>query len=455
MSKCKTKLRVTKLQLSVLKFCTLMAFTGFSCQVFGQIDFEKPPVNYGQTESQDAVAQLVKKMAAGEVQLNYDPRLGWLPSLLSELNIDVESQVLVFSKTSLQLHKINPRQPRALYFNDDVYVGFCQNGEVLEIAATDPQLGAVFYTLDQADDARQIVADRGQCLTCHATNRTANVPGYLVRSVYSDFNGRPRSGTRTFVTDHSTDFSNRFGGWYVSGQHGHMRHLGNIVAKDRLDPEKMECDAGANIDDLSKLFNTQPYLSAHSDLVALMVLEHQSQMHNLLARASMETRSALHHDAGINEALGRAMGTLSESTERRIARAAEDVVSYMLLTGEIALDSPISGSTEFAKVFSARSSKIGQVDSQGRSLRDLDLQTRLFKYACSYMIYSDAFKQLPELMYEKIRQRMYQVLSAEEPVAGYERLSAADRQAVLQILSETAPALFKGLGSSTVVLKSN
>lgn len=422
----------------------LLIVLGYSIG-WAQIDFEKPPISYGQAISEDPVARWVKSRSRDSLDLTYDKKLGWLPGLLKSLDIDPDSQVFVFSKTSLQLHKINPRQPRAIYFNDDVYIGFCQNGEVLEIAATDPQLGAVFYTLDQDAQAREIVADRGQCLTCHATNRTQNVPGYLVRSVFSDFNGRPRSGTRTFVTDHSTQFAQRFGGWYITGEHGSMRHMGNIVSRDRHDPEKMDFEVGANLQDLSQLFDTGPYLTPNSDLVAMMVLEHQTQMHNLLARASMETRSAIYHDRGINQALGRPIDTMSESTERRIARAAEDVVRYMLMVDEFQFDCAVRGNTRFAQNFAARSAKSGQVDSKGRHLRDFDLTHRLFKYPCSYLIYSEAFQRLPPPMYDRIRLRLLEILTSKEPLQGYETLSADGRQVVLEILNSTLPHLFKDL----------
>lgn len=413
--------------------------------IWAQIDFEKPPISYGQVASRDPIAMVIAQMTSGSIKLQYDDKLGWLPSVLKLMDIDPQSQVLVFSKTSLQLHKIGPRQPRAIYFNDDVYIGFCQNGEVLEIAATDPELGAVFYTLEQTEEATRIIPDRGQCLTCHATHRTQSVPGYLVRSVYSDFNGRPRSGTRAYTSDHATEFSKRFGGWYVSGDHGTMRHLGNIIARDRDDPEKVDQESGANLKDLSSLFDSQPYLTPHSDIVALMVLEHQSQMHNLLARASMETRSALYHDEGINEALGRVKGMMSESTQRRIARAGEDVVRYMLMADEITLDSPVQGSTEFVKAFEARAVSRHEVDSQGRSLRQFDLQSRMFKYPCSYMIYSQAFQQLPKPMYDQVRKRLYEILTAAEASNGYERLSDADRRAIHEILDQTMPQLFAGI----------
>lgn len=424
-----------------------LCLLGFVPPVRAQFDFEKAPINYGTTESKDAVAQLKQRIDAGTIQLEYDTKLGWLPSLLKHLDIDAQSQVLVFSKTSLQLQKISPRTPRAIYFNDDVYVGFCQQGDLLEIAATDPHLGAVFYSIDQTEGQPTIVADRGQCLTCHATNRTQGIPGYLVRSVYADFSGRPRSGTRTYVTDHTTEFDKRFGGWYVTGQHGDLRHLGNTIAADRTDPEKVDIEAGANHQDLSSFFNVQNYLTPHSDLVALMLLEHQSQMHNLLARASMETRSALYHDSGINQALGRPAETMSESTQRRIQRAAEDVVRYMLFADEHPLAHPVSGNTPYAAIFQARAEQGQQRDSLGRSLRDLDLQTRMFKYPCSYLIYSEAFQQLPTPVYQQVCRKLHEVLTVEETVSGFERLAATDRQAILEILDETLPGLFSGIQS--------
>lgn len=427
-----------------LLFGMWLVVSAMMSSAHAQMDFEKPPINYGSVESQDGVAGLVKRINSGEVSLEYDRKFGWLPSLLKELDIHPESQVLVFSKTSLQLHRIGPRQPRAIYFNDDIYIGYCQNGDVLEIGATDPQLGAVFYTIDQLEPQATILADRGQCLTCHATNRTHGVPGYLVRSVYPDIQGRPRTGTRSMVTDHTSDFEQRFGGWYVTGQHGRLRHLGNVMANDRSDPEKMDRESGANLTDLSAFFNARPYLSPHSDIVALLLLEHQSQMHNLLARASMESRCAYYHDQGINEALGRPKDTVSESTQRRMSRAADDLLKYMLFADEQPLDSPIEGNTEFAERFQARGTQFGQVDSKGRSLRDLDLQTRLFKYPCSYLIYSDAFRRLPQPMLDLVRQRLEEILTAEQSPAGYERLSRSDRCNLLEILRETMPELFAG-----------
>ena len=405
-----------------------------------QLDFEKAPINYGQAETHDPVALLSQAIDEGRETLEYSEEHGWLPSVLEKLQVSPDTQTMVFSKTSLQLHKISPRTPRALYFNDDVYVGWCQHGDVVELAATDPEQGAVFYTIDQdPSQPPKIVRDRGQCLTCHATNRTQGVPGYLVRSVYSDNNGRPRSGTRTYVTDHSTGIDERFGGWYVTGLHGNMRHMGNVFATDRSDPENIDREAGSNRRQLEELFDTTPYLRPTSDIVALMVLEHQTQMHNFIARASFETRIAGYYDRGINEALERPEDTVSPSTGRRIAAAGEALVRYMLFADEIKFECPIESVTKFTESFQSPSNPQWHGDAQGRSLRQLELSEHLFKYPCSYLIYTDAFDALPAPMMKYVKERMTEILTAKTTPEGFERLTDADRLAIREILAETKP----------------
>ncbi|MBL8853174.1 MAG: hypothetical protein JNK57_04280, partial [Planctomycetaceae bacterium] len=93
--------------------------------------YERPPIDYLNAEVHDPVARLQQRLVSGEMKLEYDPKHGFLPAVLEALDVPISSQTLVFSKTSLQLQKISPRLPRALYFNDEVYVGFCQRGDVL------------------------------------------------------------------------------------------------------------------------------------------------------------------------------------------------------------------------------------------------------------------------------------------------------------------------------------
>lgn len=399
--------------------------------------YERPPINYLNSEVADPVAQLAARMEAGETQLAFERDHGYLKSLLDQLDIPVSSQSLVFSKTSLQLHRISPRRPRAVYFNDNVYVGWCQQGDVLEIAATDPHQGAIFYTLEQTDsEPASITRDRGHCLSCHASGRTQNVPGYLIRSVFAGRDGQPQLGSGSFTTDPSSPFAERWGGWYVTGTHGEMRHMGNIFFDE--DDEQGDRESGANLTSLRHLFPIDRYLSPHSDLVALMVMEHQTQMHNAITAANFETREALFQMAQMNELLQRPADYLSESAERRISKAASNVVEHLLMCGEFPLQAPVAGTSRFTEEFPAR----GERDSRGRSLRQFDLQQRLFRYPCSYLIYSDAFDALPEPVHERITTQLLDVLQGKDTSPQFKHLTSTDRRDILAILRETKPDLF-------------
>lgn len=422
------------------RLCALSAMALSTCggSAIAQLDFESEPINYNTATPSNRVQRLQDGIERGETQLEYDEAHGYLKAVLEQLDVPIESQVLVFSKTSLQLHKITPKRPRALYFNDDVYVGWVQRGDVVEVSSVDPDLGAVFYTVQQKQNKpARFVRDRGQCIVCHASSRTLGVPGHLVRSVYPSRSGQPFFGSGTFTIDHRSAFKKRWGGWYVTGTHGSLRHMGNVFVEDPDQPEVLNVEAGANQTDLSPRVNTKPYLSEHSDIVALMVLEHQTRMHNLIARASFETRRAMYHDAVMNETLQRPADHWSESALRRVDNAAEELVEYMLFADEIELTETIRGTSGFAAKFSSR----GPKDDQGRSLRDLELNTRIMKYPCSYVIYSEAFDRLPDAVKSRVYRRLFDALSAQSPTEGFAHLTADDRTDILEILKQTKPNL--------------
>jgi hypothetical protein len=425
-------LSVTTMALAVV---AVLAASSVACAQSST--FEQPPIDYLNAPVNDAVAQLAGRIASGTTKLDFDDKQGYLLSVLKELGIPISSQTLVFSKTSLQLQRISPRRPRALYFNDDVYVGFCQNGDVLEFAATDPMQGAIFYTLDQSKaDSPEFVRDRGSCLTCHASSRTQNIPGYLVRSVFADGSGYPILGSGTYNTDHTSPMEERWGGWYVTGTHGKTRHMGNVLYdKDDIRGNRELSDKGSNITSLDSLVSTTAYPSPHSDLVALMVLEHQTQMHNAIAAANYETRQALHQSYQMNELLERGEGHISESAGRRIDAVAENVVRHLLMSGEVRLSEPVAGTSDFANEFVMR----GKRDRNGRSLRELDLQDRVFKYRCSYLIDSPAFDTLPDQVRTRIYDRLVDVLVDGETSKDFNHLSSADREVVAEILKELKP----------------
>lgn len=402
--------------------------------VVAQISLEREPINYYSGEVNDPVAKLQKQIDAGAVELKFDERHGYLKSVLNAFDISTSSQMLVFSKTSVQLRRISPWSPRALYFNDNSYVGWVPNGTVIEVSSVDPQQGAIFYTLLQEESGRpKFVRDRGNCLACHASSRTQGVPGHLVRSVYSSASGQPHYGSGTFRTNHASPLKRRWGGWYVTGTHGRQRHMGNVISRESDRPENLDVEAGANVTDLSELTRTNLYLTSHSDIVALMVLEHQTDMHNFITLANYETRLALHQCAVMNRAFKRPDDFMSDSTQRRISSGSDKLLKYMLFAEEYSLTDKIEGTSDFAKNFAA----LGPKDTQGRSLREFDLQRRIFKYPCSYLIYSEAFRALPPQVKDNIYQRLWEILTGKDRSETFSHLSLDDRRAIFEILRDT------------------
>lgn len=401
-------------------------------------EFAHEAIDYANRTPQNAVSRLQQRIESGETRLELDEKTGWLRSLLAELEVDTSSQMLVFSKTSLQRSRIAPETPRAIYFNDDVYVGFCHRGNVIELTAADPELGAVFYTVDQQETSRPVLTRQiDNCISCHASSSFTNgVPGHVVRSVYSDDDGLPILSAGSFHIDYRSPLEHRWGGWYVTGTHGAQKHLGNLIARNEKNPAEF-LPENLNVTDLSSRVDTSPYLTSQSDIVALMVLEHQTAMHNAFTQANYAVKRALWDEKVLDEAFGDSPETLRESTVRRINNAAEPVVKCLLYSGEAKLTDPVANVSGYTESFPSK----GPRDSEGRSLRDFDLSTRLFKHPCSYLIYSDAFEGLEEMLKSRVYARLREILTGADESKEFSHLSAADRSAILAILLETKQGL--------------
>jgi hypothetical protein len=373
-------------------------------------------INYLTGPTTDPVTRLNQKLRSGELTLREEPTHGYLRSVLEALDVPIESQILVFSKTSFQAPRISPGNPRAIFFNDDVAVGWVRGGDVLEFAAHDARQGTVFFTLAQPGTGPvELKRNNVACVQCHSSDATKYVPGLFLGSVYPEQNGMPAYGP-AYLTDHRTPFELRWGGWYVTGDHS-GRHLGNAVVTDPNNLEAMATAETSHIRSLAGKFDPAGYLSTDSDVVALLVLDHQTHMTNLLTRAGWEARVA----------------DTRPQDRGRIAAAANDVVDYMLFGDEAPFPGKVRGTSGFAEKFAA----LGPRDSKGRSLRDFDLATRLFKYPCSYLIYSDAFDALPATAKTAIYARLFDVLTGQVTSPALKRLTPADRTAVLDILRET------------------
>lgn len=425
-----------KLLIAAFAVGAAVAYAELSGSYLVPLDHEA--IQYSKTPVTDPIARLAQRVAKGEVKLEFEENgFGYLRSMLQALDLNPDSQVLVFSKTSFQAPRIGARTPRALYFNDEMTLGIVRGGDVLELAAVDPKQGVIFYSLDQEKVDKPRFERRDTCLQCHQSGGTLGVPGIVVRSVFPEPSGMPIFNAGTYVSDHRSPLKERWGGWYVTGTHGTTRHMGNAVVRDRDKPDQLETEGTQNITDLSRKFDVGAYLTPYSDIVALLTLEHQTHMTNLITRVNYETRMALHYQTGINKAFNQPDSTFSDSTRRRIDSAVDEMVAYMLFAEETPLEAKVKGVSGFAQSFAKR----GPRDRKGRSLRDFDLNTRIFKYPLTFMIYAANFDGMPEAAKERIYRRLYDVLTGKDTSKKFARLSAEDRKAVYEILVDTKPGL--------------
>jgi len=399
----------------------LLAVAGAFAELSGSFSaaLDHPAIQYDTRPLNDPVAALNRKIHEGSVQLRFEGASGYLRSVLEALQIPIESQLLVFSKTSLQAPIISPKNPRSLFFNDSVAAGWVKGEPFVELAAEDPEQGVIFYTLNQVPTTKPAFERQDRCLVCHESFSSLGVPGTLLRSSFVAADGQPLRQLGDYLNDHRSPLEQRWGGWYVTGKRVPAGHLGNTIVTNPASAPPVDAPS---LTSLEGKFDTSLYLSPYSDIVALMVFDHQMHMINLLTRMGWDTRLALYQRLDISQVL------------RDDAR---DLVDYLLFVDEAPLAGKIEGTSGFAGEFAA----LGPRDRKGRSLRDLDLEHRLMRYPCSYMIYSPAFEALPSEAKDAIYRRMWQILSGQEKGSKYARLSADDRQAVIQILRDTKKGL--------------
>jgi hypothetical protein len=367
-------------------------------------------IAYSTTPDDNAITALNRRIASGEVSLAFTADTGYLESLLQALGIPVESQVLVFAPTSFQASRITRTNPRAIYFNDHVALGYVRGGDILELVVQDPRQGAIFYTLSQTETASPSLVRDDRCLSCHLSWETRAVPGFFVQTVF------PRRSTDDYanggVVDHRAPITERWGGYYVTG----ARAPSSMGNQELLQPKMPEEGAGpvpAKDTTLAGKFEARGYPTMFSDVVALMLLDHQAHAVNLITRAGWEHRIGSPH----------------------VRAAVDELVDYLLFVDEAPLPHAIKGSSGFAEKFVA----MGPRDDKGRSLRELDLTTRLMRYPLSYMIYSPGFAGLPAEVQAMARQRIDDILAGKETGKKYAHLDAATRQAIAEILAATRP----------------
>ncbi len=412
----------------------LMGMALFTARGQGIPDYELPPIEYSARIATNQISRLEAELNKHRPKVTEGPFLRWL---LEQAGVPVESQMLVFAKTSLQRDLIAPRQPRSLFFADDLYIGWVPGG-LMEVTTIDPDLGMVFYKLDSRDVTKPLKFERdNDCLACHGGSMTRNWPGLMVRSIYPDGRGEPITSAGGFLVNHETPIEQRWGGWYVTGNHGSARHMGNCVAHEEGRDAVIDREAGANLTDLSKFFNTTPYLRPDSDIVALMVFEHQVMMHDRLCEGGLRVRKWSHYQRQLQKEMGEPVAEEPVGTALRVLTSETDrVLEALLFCGESPLpDGGIHGAGDFEKGFSRNR----RPDGAGRSLKDLDLKTRMFRYRCSYQIYSQAFDSMPATLRKSVFKKLNQILVAEPPPRQFAHLPADERRAIREILIATKP----------------
>jgi len=401
--------------------------------------FEQPPMNYSASQPQDAIARLQARLADGTAILGgHDREI--ISGLLRELHVPLESQVLVFSKTSLQRQRITPEQPRAIYFSDDCYVGWVPSG-LMEITTIDPRLGPVFYSLDPSVAPANVTPNSfvrdSDCLRCHGGTFVRGIPGVFVRSLHTDKNGEPLLKGGSEIVDFRTPFTDRWGGWYVTGKHGGTLHRGNVFTREKNDELIVDFKRGANVTDLSPFFDTGRYLTNSSDIVALLVLEHQTTVQNTITRAGMNCRRMLDYQETLQRELKEtSTEELAYASVRSVFEGAvREMVDDLLFYGEAALPDGLEGSPAFPAAFQ----KNARRSAAGHSLKDFSLKGRLFQNRCSYLIYSESFRALPPQLTKRVYARLEQILKASAPEPRYSYLGMDERKQILEILRETHP----------------
>jgi hypothetical protein len=396
----------------------LSASASDSLDLLRNIDLQAAPYHYYDRATNDRFAKLRARIDAGSVTLDRSGEKPFLLSLLKALEIPESSQMLVLSTTSLQLSLISPSNPRALYFNEDTYLGFVPGGRI-EIISIDPDLGGIFYIFDVPKNERPLAIERSRrCMNCHSGSEAGYVPGLVIKSVVPGRRGGSLDAFRVDKTGHGIPLEERFGGWYLTGKHGLTNHWANAIGmeKDALVP--------------GERFSFSKYPVGTSDILPQLVHEHQAGFVNRALRVGYAARTMLHNLDGKNIAEPQTLA--KSSVESSLEPYIRELVRYILFADEARLPAGLAGDAPFMEDFSRQRRR----DKNGASLKDFDLRSRLFRYRCSYMIYNPLLQGLPAIAKDAIRAQLETALR-DGPDGAH--IPSDEKSVIRSILRETHP----------------
>jgi hypothetical protein len=307
-------------------------------------------------------------------------------------------------------------------------VGFVPGSSTLEIGAMDPDLGPVFFDFAQSPQAEQpFKQETSRCLRCHDTYSMTGggVPRFMLQSVLAGTDGGIVSHEISEITDTSTPFARRFGGWYVTGTHGDMQTMANYVISSADMIRQPDFAKNGNQTSLDAYVNLDAYVRPTSDIVALLVLEHQVEVQNAITRLNYDSRMLL--DAN------------PQAGDAELDPLIRPLLDSLFMAHEAVLTDKVEGTSGFREYFEQQ----GPRDAQGRSLRELDLESRTFRLPLSYLIYSDAIKALPDPVRTRLFAQVRAVLQQEDGAVEYPHINADQRAAIVGILQSTLPELLQ------------
>ncbi|MFC5457450.1 hypothetical protein [Prosthecobacter fluviatilis] len=404
--------------LTLLLFFSISALSAAETKEPRVIDFRGPPHNYLEWKPKDRFAELQEKAQKGEVKLDTSNDKAFLTSLLQALDIPVSSQIMVFSASSLQSEIINPRNPRALYFNEDTYLGWVPGG-LVEIIAADPEMGPMFYVFDRLRPGGPVprVTRSTKCMNCHAGNATRRLPGLIAESLLVSRAGSSLETYRRDVQGHQIPLEDRFGGWHLTGQHNIANHKANVMGIPNAGKNEITPVNPGQFSDLSL------HLLPTSDILPNLTNEHQMGFENRLVYAIYTVRQLKSEGKGM----------LGAAAKEEIEERAQELARYITFADEAKFPAKgMVGDPAYVQDF-LRDRKVSKA---GLSLKDLDLKTRMFKHRCSYMLYTDTWKHAPKELKERVYYHMALYLR-EQPDAQHAHIPPAERAAIRSILKDT------------------
>jgi hypothetical protein len=260
-------------------------------------------------------------------------------------------------------------------------------------------------------------------MNCHAPHHLDNIPGLAIESVVPGPTGGGERAFRRQQSGHGVPLDLRFGGWLVTGTGPSFpQNWGNQIIEYRDGQPVQEPIAPGQLFD----FNRYPIQT--SDVLPQLVQEHQIGFVNRALQAGYRTRELLE-------------GGPSPENARLIDTMARSLVRYLLFADEAPLPrGSVPGDPAFKTAFLAER----RPAANGAALKDFDLTTRLFRYRCSYEVYSPIFGGLPEPLKLAIYRLVDHVLGADPPDPEFAYLGDDERKTIRTILRETVADYPKG-----------